>query len=297
MTERDPIRRDPILQAFEQQRPHLRAVAYRMLGSTGEADDAVQEAWLRLDRSDAAEIENLGGWLTTVVARICLNMLRARNTRREQPLDLRMPDPIVDPIDGTDPEHEALLADSVGIAMLMVLETLNPAERLAFVLHDMFGVPFDEIAPLVDRTPDAARQLASRGRRRLRAADPEPDVDLDGQREVVEAFVAASREGDFERLTSLLHPGVVLRADFGPGRAPQEIRGAEAVVAQARTFAGLGLKGHLVRVNGQIGTVALRNGEPFSVGAMRVREGRIVEIDFLADPIRLAELDLSWLPA
>ncbi|HVV91593.1 MAG TPA: sigma-70 family RNA polymerase sigma factor [Solirubrobacterales bacterium] len=297
MTDRDPIPRDPILRAFEEQRPHLRAVAYRMLGSTGEADDAVQEAWLRLDRSDAAAIENLGGWLTTVVARICLNMLRSRNTRREQPLDLRVPDPIVDPIDGTDPEHEALLADSVGIAMLMVLETLNPAERLAFVLHDMFGVPFDEIAPLVDRSPDAARQLASRGRRRLQAADPEPDVDLDGQREVVEAFIAASREGNFERLMSLLHPDVVLRADFGPERAPQEIRGAETVVAQARTFASLGLKGHVVRVNGQIGTVALRDGKPFSIGAVRVREGRIAEIDFLADPARLAELDLSWLPA
>jgi RNA polymerase sigma-70 factor (ECF subfamily) len=178
-----------------------------------------------------------------------------------------------------------------------VLETLNPAERLAFVLHDMFGVPFDEIAPLVDRTPDAARQLASRGRRRLQAADPEPDVDLDGQREVVEAFIAASREGNFERLMSLLHPDVVLRADFGPGRTPQEIHGAETVIAQARTFANLGLEGHVVQVNGQIGTVALRDGKPFSVGAVRVREGRIAEIDFLADPARLAELDLSWLPA
>src|SRR5215813_12766560 len=196
---------EPIVSAFEAERPHLRAVAYRMLGSTSEADDAVQEAWLRLNRQDAGEIENLGGWLTTVVARICLNMLRSRNTRREQPLDdVRMPDPIVDPIDGTDPEHEALLADSVGIAMLMVLETLNPAERLAFVLHDMFGVPFDEIAPLVDRSPDAARQLASRGRRRLQAADPESDVDLDGQREVVEAFIAAAREGDFDRLVNVL---------------------------------------------------------------------------------------------
>jgi RNA polymerase sigma factor (sigma-70 family) len=288
---------DPIVRAFEEQRPHLRAVAYRMLGSTGEADDAVQEAWLRLDRSDAAEIENLGGWLTTVVARICLNMLRSRNTRREQSLEVHMPDPIVDPLDGTDPEHEALLADSVGIAMLMVLETLSPAERLAFVLHDMFGVPFDEIAPLVDRTPDAARQLASRGRRRLQAADPEPDVDLDAQRELVEAFIAASREGDFDRLMSVLHPDVMLRADFGPERGVQEVRGAEAVMSQARTFATLGLTGHLVRVNGAIGTVTLRDGELFSVGAMRVREGRIVAIDFLADPARLAELDLSWLPA
>jgi RNA polymerase sigma-70 factor (ECF subfamily) len=288
---------DPILRAFEEQRPHLRAVAYRMLGSTGEADDAVQEAWLRLDRSDAEEIENLGGWLTTVVARICLNMLRSRNTRREQPLDLHVPDPIVDPIDGTDPEHEALLADSVGIAMLMVLETLNPAERLAFVLHDMFGVPFDEIAPLVDRTPDAARQLASRGRRRLQAADPESDVDFDGQREVVEAFVAAAREGEFDRLVNVLDPDVVLRADFGPDREAQELRGAEAVMAQARNFSSMGARGHIVRVNGGVGTVAFLDGKPFSVGAMRVREGRIVEIDFLADPARLAALDLSWLAA
>ncbi len=289
---------DPTLRAFEEQRPHLRAVAYRMLGSTGEADDAVQEAWLRLDRYDAEEIENLGGWLTTVVARICLNMLRSRNTRREQPLDdLRMPDPIVDPLDGTDPEHEALLADSVGIAMLLVLEQLSPAERLAFVLHDMFGVPFEEIAPIVERSPDAARQLASRGRRRLQAADPAPDADFGEQREVVEAFIAAAREGDFDRLVNVLHPDVVLRADFGPDRESQEIHGAEAVFAQARNFSRLGIEGHLVRVNGGIGTVALKDGKPFSVGAMRVREGRIVEIDFLADPARLAQLDLGWLTA
>jgi RNA polymerase sigma-70 factor (ECF subfamily) len=288
---------DLIVEAFEEQRPHLRAVAYRMLGSTGEADDAVQEAWLRLSRSDAAEIENLGGWLTTVVARICLNMLRSRNSRREQPLDIHVPDPIVDPIDGTDPEHEALLADSVGIAMLMVLETLNPAERLAFVLHDMFGVPFEEIAPIVDRTPDAARQLASRGRRRLRAADPTPAPDLDAQREVVEAFIAAAREGEFDRLVNVLHPDVVLRADFGPDRDATEVRGAEAVIAQARTFAAMGARGHLVRVNDGVGTVAFLDGKLFSVGAMRVRDGRIVEVDFLSDPARLAALDLSWLSA
>jgi RNA polymerase sigma-70 factor (ECF subfamily) len=288
---------DQIVNAFEEQRPHLRAVAYRMLGSTGEADDAVQEAWLRLSRSDAAEIENLGGWLTTVVARICLNMLRSRNSRREQPLDIHVPDPIVDPIDGTDPEHEALLADSVGIAMLMVLETLKPAERLAFVLHDMFGVPFDEIAPIVDRTPDAARQLASRGRRRLRAADPVAEPDFEEQRKVVEAFVAAAREGEFDRLVNVLHPDVVLRADFGPDRDATEVRGAEAVIAQAKTFADMGARGHIVRVNGGIGTVAFLDGELLSVGAMRVREGRIVEVDFLSDPARLAHLDLSWLSA
>ena len=288
---------DPIVSAFEEQRPHLRAVAYRMLGSTGEADDAVQEAWLRMSRSDAEEIENLGGWLTTVVARICLNMLRSRNSRREQPLDIHVPDPIVDPIDGTDPEHEALLADSVGIAMLMVLEKLSPAERLAFVLHDMFGVPFEEIAPIVERTPDAARQLASRGRRRLRAADPTPEPDLNAQREVVEAFVAAAREGDFDRLVNVLHPDVVLRADFGPDREATEIQGADAVIAQARNFAAMGARGHIVRVNGGVGTVAFLDGKLFSVGAMHVREGRIVEVDFLSDPARLATLDLSWLSA
>jgi RNA polymerase sigma-70 factor (ECF subfamily) len=268
-----------------------------MLGSMAEADDAVQEAWLRLSRSDAAAIENLGGWLTTVVARICLNMLRTRNSRREQPLDIHVPDPIVEPIDGTDPEHEALLADSVGIAMLMVLDTLSPTERLAFVLHDMFGVPFDEIAPIIDRTPDAARQLASRGRRRLRAADPVAEPDFEEQREVVEAFVAAAREGEFEKLVNVLHPDVVLRADFGPDRDAVEVRGAEAVVGQARTFADLGARGHLVRVNGGVGTVAFLDGRLLSVGAMRVREGRIVEVDFLSDPARLAELDLSWLAA
>jgi RNA polymerase sigma factor (sigma-70 family) len=289
---------DGFVSAFEAERPHLRAVAYRMLGSTGEADDAVQEAWLRLSRSDAAAIENLGGWLTTVVARICLNMLRSRNSRREQPLDdVHVPDPIVDPLDGTDPEREALLADSVGIAMLMVLETLSPAERLAFVLHDMFAVPFEEIAEIVDRTPDAARQLASRGRRRLRAASPAPDADLAEQREVVEAFIAAAREGDFDRLVAVLHPDVVLRADFGPGGASQEIRGAEGVIGQARNFARLGVKGHLVLVNGNVGTVTFLDGKLFSVGAPRVSEGRIVELDFLSDPARLARLDLGWLEA
>jgi RNA polymerase sigma-70 factor (ECF subfamily) len=281
--------------AFEAERPHLRAVAYRMLGSTSEADDAVQEAWLRLDRSDAGEIENLRAWLTTVVGRIALNMLRSRGTRREQPFDQRMPDPIVDPIDGTDPEHEALLADSVGIALLMVLETLGPAERLAFVLHDMFGVPFDEIGSIVDRSPDAARQLASRARRRLRAANAVPDADLEAQRELVEAFLAASREGDFDGLVAVLHPDVVLRADFGPPRGTEEVHGIEAALERARSYARLGLDAHLVLVNGAPGTVTMRDGRPFSLGAVVVREGRIAEIDFLGDPERLARLDLSWL--
>jgi RNA polymerase sigma factor (sigma-70 family) len=284
---------DSIVAAFEERRPHLRAMAYRMLGSTDEADDAVQEAWLRLSRNDPAEIENLSGWLTTVVARISLNMVRSRNYRREQSLDeSRMPDPIVDSLGDTDPENEALLVDSIGIAMLVVLETLKPAERLAFVLHDMFGVPFDEIATIVDRTPDAARQLASRGRRRLRAADPVPDADLDRQREAVAAFIAAAREGDLDGLVTLLHPEVVLRADYGSGQAV-EVRGVDAVIEQARTFATLGARGHMVRVNGGIGTVSFLDGKPMSVGAVQVRAGQIVAIDILADPARLAKLDLG----
>jgi RNA polymerase sigma factor (sigma-70 family) len=291
------IENDLPARAFEEQRPHLRAVAYRMLGSTSEADDAVQEAWLRLDRSDASEIENLGGWLTTVVARIALNMLRSRNTRREQPFDQRMPDPIVDPIDGTDPEHEALVADSVGLALLMVLETLGPAERLAFVLHDTFGVPFDEIGRIVDRSPDAARQLASRARRRLRTANAVPEADLAAQRALVEAFLAASREGDFEGLVAVLHPDVVLRADFGPPRGSVEVRGVEAALERARSYARLALTAHLVLVNGAPGVVTMRDGRAFSLGAVTVREGRIGEIDFLADPERLARLDLGWLGA
>src|ERR687895_1902285 len=216
--------REFLAQQFEEHRTRLRAVAYRMLGSLSEADDAVQETWLRLSRVDSDEVENLGGWLTTVVARVSLNILRSRRTQREEPLDVRMPEPIVDRADGTHPEHEALLADSVGLALLLVLETLNPAERLAFVLHDMFAVPFDEIATIVDRSPEAARQLASRARRRVRGTAPEPDVDLARQREVVDAFLAASREGDFEALVALLDPDVVLRAD-GPD-APRHLRGA-----------------------------------------------------------------------
>ena len=210
--------RDWLAERFEEHRTHLRGVAYRMLGSLSEADDAVQEAWLRLSRSDADEIENLGGWLTTVVGRVSLNMLRSRKSRREDPFAVHLPEPIVDRADGTDPEHEALVADSVGLALLVVLETLSPAERLAFVLHDIFAVPFDEIAPIVDRSPEAARQLASRARRRVRAENTVPDADLDAQREVVDAFLAASRDGDFDRLVAVLDPDVVLRADFGASR-------------------------------------------------------------------------------
>jgi RNA polymerase sigma-70 factor (ECF subfamily) len=289
--------RDWLAERFEEQRARLRAVAYRMLGSLAEADDAVQEAWLRLSRSDADAIENLDGWLTTVVARIALNMLRSRDTRREVSLETRLPEPIIDRADGTDPEHEALLADAVGLALFVVLETLTPAERLAFVLHDMFGVPFDEIAPVVDRSPEAARQLASRARRRVQARNPVPDPDLDAQREVVAAFIAASREGDFERLAAVLDPDVVLRADFGRAPGLQELRGAKAVLAQAQTYSRLGLDLRPALVNGVAGGVALRDGEPFSVAAFTVRGGKIVEMDFLVDPKRVRELDLTVLDA
>jgi RNA polymerase sigma-70 factor (ECF subfamily) len=276
---------------FEEHRPRLRAVAYRMLGSLSEADDAVQEAWLRLSRADANAVENLGGWLTTGVARVALNMLRSRRTLREQPLDVSLPDPIVDPADGTDPEHEALLADSVGLALLVVLETLTPAERLAFVLHDMFAMPFEEIAPIVDRSPEATRQLASRARRRVRRVPP-VDADLNGQWEVVEAFIAAAREGDFDRLVAVLDPDVVLRVDGGRGRS-KLVRGAEAVAGQAVLWSRVDLEMHRVRVNGAIGVVSFLHGRPFSLAAGTIRNGRIVELDFLVDPERLARLDLA----
>jgi RNA polymerase sigma factor (sigma-70 family) len=287
--------REWLAKRFEERRTRLRAVAYRMLGSLSEADDAVQEAWLRLNRTDE-EIDNLDAWLTTVVARICLNALRSRQARREEAIGPRLPEPIVDPEDGTDPEHEALLADSVGLALLVVLETLSPAERLAFVLHDVFAVPFEEIAPIVDRSPDAARQLASRARRRVRGA-PVPDADLDAQREVVDAFFAAARDGDFERLLEVLDPDVVLHADLGPSapRGRFELHGAEAVVKQARTYSRLDLDIRPALVNGAPGVVTFRHGEPFSVGGVTVRAGKIVEIDFLADPERLRELDLTVL--
>src|SRR5215472_1462274 len=228
-----------LAERFEEHRTRLRAVAYRMLGSLSEADDAVQEAWLRLNRTDAKGVDNLGAWLTTVVARISLNMLRSRKTRREEPIPDGLPDVLVDRADGLDPEHEALLADSVGLALLVVLETLSPPERLAFVLHDIFAVPFDEIGPIVDRTPEAARQLASRARRRVRAERTVPDADLKAQREVADAFLAAARDGDFDRLVAVLDPDVVLRSDLGPVGGRQEVRGAEAVASQALSYAQL----------------------------------------------------------
>jgi len=279
---------------FEQNRAHLRAVARRMLGSAPEADDAVQEAWLRLSRAGTSEVENLGGWLTTVVARVSLNMLRSRRSRRQEPLRLHMPDPIVDPAAGSDPEHETLLADSVGLALLVVLETLAPAERLAFVLHDMFGVPFDEIAPIVDRSPEATRQLASRARRRLQGESTIPDADLGQQRLVVNAFMAAARDGDFDALVAVLDPDVVLRADWGPDPgASRQVRGSEAVARQARTYSLLGLLTQPALINGVAGAVTTRDGQPFAVGAFTVRGGKIVAIDILADVARLRQLDLT----
>jgi RNA polymerase sigma factor (sigma-70 family) len=285
---------DSLAERFEEHRGRLRAVAYRMLGSLSEADDAVQEAWLRLSRSDADEIDNLGGWLTTVVGRVSLNMLRSRGTRREEPLDaVQVPEPIVDRVDGTDPEHEALVADSVGLALLVVLETLKPAERLAFVLHDIFAVPFDEIAPIIDRSPAAAKQLAMRARRRVRAESTVPDADLDRQREVVEAFLAAARAGDFDRLVAVLDPDVVLRQDSGAGRW-REVRGAAAAAGQAVLYSQLGLVFKPALINGAAGVVATRDGQPFSLGAFTVRHGRIVEMDWLG-PARLRELDVTIL--
>jgi RNA polymerase sigma factor (sigma-70 family) len=282
---------------FEEHRAHLLAVAYRMLGSRSEADDAVQEAWLRLSRSDTSVVENLGGWLTTVVARVCLNMLRSRRSRREEAFGPHVPEPVVSRGDEVDPEHEALLADSVGLALLVVLDTLSPAERLAFVLHDMFAVPFDEIAPIIGRSPAAARQLASRARRRVRGAAPEPDADLGRQREVVDAFFAAAREGDFEGLVAVLDPDVVLRSDGGSLRpdASVVVHGARAVAGRAMTFARLSPFVRPALVNGVAGAVVAPGGRPFSVMAFTVSGGKIVEIDALSDPERLRELDLTTL--
>ncbi|PWU24791.1 MAG: RNA polymerase subunit sigma-70 [Candidatus Rokuibacteriota bacterium] len=284
--------RDWLAGRFQGHRPRLRAVAYRMLGSTSEAEDAVQEAWIRLSRSNAGQIDNLEAWLVTVVGRVALNMLRARNARREQPVDVRVPDPIIDPTDGTDPEHEALLADSVGLALLVVLETLTPAERLAFVLHDMFAVSFEEIAPIVERSPEATRQLASRGRRRVRGA-PVPDADLTAQWEVVEAFIAAAREGDFDALVAVLDPDVVLRADGGLTGLSQHVKGAETVASQALLWSRVDLAMRRVLVNGAAGMVTYLHGQPFSIAAVTIKNRKIVEIDFLTDPERIARLELT----
>jgi RNA polymerase sigma-70 factor (ECF subfamily) len=277
---------DRLARQFEAERGRLRAVAYRMLGSLAEADDAVQEAWFRLSRTDAAEVQNLAGWLTTVVGRICLDMLRSRTARREEPLDTHVPDPIVD----ADPEYEALQADSVGLALLVVLDQLAPPERLAFVLHDMFGVPFDDIALIVGRTSNTTAQLASRARRRVQGAAV-PDADLTRQRAVVDAFLAAARGGDFEGLLALLDPDVVLRADPGDPSAAALVRGSASVARGAVMFSQLTPEAaRPVLVNGVAGLLAMRDGQPVSLAAFTVRGGRIVEINILADPARLAGL-------
>jgi RNA polymerase sigma-70 factor (ECF subfamily) len=281
---------------FEEHRVHLRSVAYRMLGSVNEAEDAVQESWLRLSRTDVSGVENLRAWLTTVVARVCLDMLRTRTSRREDPLDTHVPDPVITRADG-DPESGAMLADSVGLALLVVLETLDPAERLAFVLHDVFGMTFDEIGQVVDRSPVAARQLASRARRRVQSKTPNPDRDLHQQRRVVDAFLAAAREGDFERLVAVLDPDIVLRADAGAMTGMSRVvRGADAVAAQAATFSKSGLSNHVVLVNGSFGILSRRpDGRVFSVMGFTIAGGKIVEMNILADPERLRRLDLSAL--
>jgi RNA polymerase sigma-70 factor (ECF subfamily) len=286
-----------LAERFEEHRAHLRAVAYRMLGSSSEAEDAVQESWIRLSRADVSGVENLRAWLTTVVGRVCLDMLRTRTSRREDPLDeyaVHVPDPVITRADG-DPESEAMLADSVGLALLVVLEMLEPAERLAFVLHDVFGMTFDEIAPIVDRSPVAARQLASRARRRVQSKAPTSDRDLHQQRRVVDAFLAAVNDGDFERLVAVLDPDIVLRADGGArSGASRVVRGARAVAGQAATFSRLGLSNQVVLVNGNVGVVSRRaDGRVFSVIGFTIADGKVVEIDILADPERLSRLDLS----
>src|SRR5438477_9292322 len=273
---------DGLGEQFEEHRAHLRAVAYRMLGSATEAEDAVQESWIRLGRTDISDVENLRAWLTTVVGRVYLDMLRTRASRREEPLDVHVPDPVITRADG-NPESDAVIADSVGLALLVVLETLEPAERLAFVLHDVFGMTFDEIAPIVDRSSVAARQLASRARRRVQKA-PSADRDLHQQRRVVEAFLAAVREGDFEGLVAVLDPDIVLRADGGAHGPSRIVRGARAVASQASGFSRLGLINQIVLVNGNIGVLARRpDGEPFSVVAFTIAGGRVVEMDILAN--------------
>jgi RNA polymerase sigma-70 factor (ECF subfamily) len=286
---------DWLAEQFEENRAHLRAVAYRLLGSLSEAEDAVQDAWLRLSRADTSGVANLGAWLTTVVARVCLNMLQARTSRREEPLDAHLPEPIVSEAEGTDPEHEVLLADAVGPALLVVLDTLAPAERLAFVLHDVFAVSFEEIAAIVDRSPAAARQLASRARRRVQGADTTPDADLSRQRTLVDAFLAAARGGDFQALLALLDPDIVVRADPAAVQlgAAQEVRGATDVAA---TFARLRARAaRPALVDGVAGAVWAPGGQPRVVFSFTMAGGKIVAIDLIADPVRISQLDLAIL--
>jgi RNA polymerase sigma factor (sigma-70 family) len=293
--ERETVEENDFLaDRFEAYRPHLKAVAYRMLGSLSEADDAVQEAWLRLGASDAGDIANLGGWLTTVVGRVCLDMLRSRTSRREEPLGVHVPDPIITDVDGADPEHEALLADSVGLALLVVLQTLAPAERLAFVLHDMFAVPFDEIANVLDRTEVATRQLASRARRRVRGATPRSDPDLREQRRVVDAFLAASRAGDFGALLDVLDPDVVFRIDTGPATSREAVIGAHDVALRILAR-GSRMAPHArpAIVNGNAGVVVVPRTHPVAVVAFAIEHGRVVELDLIADPAKLRRVRMG----
>jgi RNA polymerase sigma factor (sigma-70 family) len=291
--------RERLTERFEEHRTHLRAVAYRMLGSVSEADDAVQEAWLRFNRADTGDVESLGAWLTTVVARVCLNVLRSREQRREEPLEAHIPDPIVSHDDGSDPEGEALLADSVGLALLVVLDTLTPAERFAFVLHDMFTVPFDAIGPMIERSPAATRQLASRARRRVKGVASVPDADLTRQRRVVQAFQAASRGGDFDALVALLDPDVVFRADraVGPTPAPIVLRGAHAVAKGASAAAERVRFTQPALINGAVGLVMAPRGRLFLVLVFTITDNKITEIDVIAEPDRLRQLDLAVLDA
>ena len=292
------MRAEWLADRFEEQRPHLRSVAYRMLGSLSEADDAVQDSWLRVSRAGTSEVENLGGWLTTIVARVCLNMLRARNVRREQALDSHIPDPLISPDPLSQPEEEALLADSVSLALLVVLDTLSPAERLTFVLHDMFQLPFDEIAPMVGRSPQAARQLASRARRRVKGAEiPAADPDLARQREVVDAFFEAARGGDFDALVAVLDPEVILRTDFGVRRpgTPKVFHGPAAVANQALIGAVPGAELHPALINGTAGVVITVRGRPIAVMGFTVAQGKIVEIDAIAEPARVETIASSVL--
>jgi RNA polymerase sigma-70 factor, ECF subfamily len=286
--------RDWLARRFEEERPQLRRVAYRMLGTIDEADDAVQEAWLRLSRTDESTVENLGAWLTTVVGRVALDMLRSRRSRREDFVGSWLPEPIVSIDESATPEEEALVADGIGLALLGVLETLGPAERLAFVLHDMFAMPFDEIAAIVGRSPQATRQLASRARRRVQGARAMPDVDLAEQRRVVDAFIAASREGAFDELITLLDPDVVLRVDAGPGGkfAQEPVHGAEAVAGEAGRWARMAPLSRPAVVNGVAGAIIGKPGHPFAVVACTVVDGRITEMDFVLDPAKLARIDV-----
>ena len=288
---------EPLAGQFEEHRTHARAVAYRMLGSISEAEDAVQEAWIRFSRTDVTDVGNLRGWLTTVVSRVCLDMLRTRTSRREDPLDTHLPDPVIARAISRDegPEARAVRADSVGLALLVVLEKLEPAERLAFVLHDVFAMSFEEIAPIVDRSVVATRQLASRARRRVQGEAPSPDADLRKQRRVVDAFLAAVQNGDFEGLVTVLDPDILLRSDGGAVKGfSRVVRGAQAVASQAAAFSKLGLSSEVVLVNGHVGVLTrLPDGRLFSVLGFTVAGGRVVEIDILADPERLARLDLS----